>query len=146
MTALAQLKLVSTRKPQHQPAALQRRNKLSARLWEQIQLAQAQQAGTQFHTQRLRAYKDADTGIRKHIEVPKRVRPWWFTADNGKTAVSVRYGARVLELAKGKWAVEVASAADLVPTLQAIKSAVDAGELDAQIEAAAGSLRAGFEK
>jgi len=33
-----------------------------------------------------------------------------------------------------------------VPTLQAIKSAVDAGELDAQIEAAAGSLRAGFAK
>jgi hypothetical protein len=58
----------------------------------------------------------------------------------------VRYGARVLELAKGKWAVEISSAADLVPTLQAIKVAVDAGELDAQIEAAAGSLRAGFEK
>ena len=146
MTALAQLKLVNTRKPQHQPAVVQRRNKLSTRLWEQIQLAQAQHEGTDFRPLKLRAHKDVETGIRKHIEVPKRVRAWWFTADNGKTAVSVRYGARVLELAKGKWAVEIASAADLVPTLQAIKSAVDAGELDAQIEAAAGSLRAGFNR
>ena len=144
MTALAQLKLVNTRKPQHQPAVVQRRNKISLRITEQILLAQSEQAGTQFRPLKLRAYRDADSGIRKHIEVPKRVRAWWFTADNGKTAVSVRYGARVLELAKGKWAVEIASAADLVPTLQAIKSAVDAGELDAQIEAAAGLLRAGF--
>ena len=144
MTAMAQLKLVNTRKPQHQPAVVQRRNKLSARLWEQIQLAQAQHEGTDFRPLKLRAYKDADTGLRRHIEVPKLVKAWWFTADNGKTAVSVRYGSRVLELAKGKWAVEVASTTDLVPTLQAIKSAVDAGELDVQIEAAAGSLRTGF--
>jgi hypothetical protein len=144
MTALAQLKLVSARKPQSQPAALLRRSKLSARLSEQIQLAQAEQEGLEFRPRKLRSYKDSESGIRKQIEVTKRVKAWWFKAENGKTAISVRYGARVLELSKGKWAVEVASAADLIPTLQAVKSAVDAGELDAQIEAAAGSLRSGF--
>ena len=35
---------------------------------------------------------------------------------------------------------------DLVPTLELIKRAVEAGELDAQIEAAAVKLRAGFTK
>jgi len=50
----------------------------------------------------------------------------------------------VLELAKGKSAVEVASNKDLVPALELIKTAVSNGELDAQIEAASTALRKGF--
>ena len=56
----------------------------------------------------------------------------------------MRYGARVLELARGKFAVEIASPADLVSTLELIKTAIEAGELDTQIEAAANKLRDGF--
>ena len=40
-------------------------------------------------------------------------------------------------------AVEVASPDDLVSTLEAVRRAVEAGELDAQIEAASGALRLG---
>jgi hypothetical protein len=61
-------------------------------------------------------------------------------------ALHVRYGSKVLELAKGKFAVEVASDKDLVPTLDAIKAAVLAGELDAAVEAASGVLRQRFGK
>jgi hypothetical protein len=50
----------------------------------------------------------------------------------------------VLELARGKVAVEVGSEKDLVPTLELIKTAVLNGELDTQIEAAANKLRDGF--
>ena len=39
-----------------------------------------------------------------------------------------------------------ATVAELVPTLELIKQAVEAGELDAQIEAAAVKLRTGFTK
>ena len=74
------------------------------------------------------------------------VKPWWFTTQAGKLAISVRYGSCVLELTKGKYAVEVAHAKDLTATLDAIKTAVLAGELDAQIDAAATKLRAGFTK
>ena len=49
--------------------------------------------------------------------MPKRVKPWWFTAENGKLALHVRYGSRALELAKGKFAIEVASDRDLAATL-----------------------------
>ena len=49
-----------------------------------------------------------------------------------------------MELAKNKYAVEVAAETDLVKTLDVIKSAVLAGELDTQIDAAATKLRAGF--
>ena len=69
-----------------------------------------------------------------------------FTTEAGKTAIAVRYGARVLELAKGKFAVEVASPAQLIPTLELIKTAIDAGELDEQLAATAGSVRASFKR
>jgi hypothetical protein len=87
-----------------------------------------------------------DTGLRKQVEVNKRIKQWWFTTDSGKLALSVRYGARLLELAKGKYAVELASEKELVPTLEIIKAAVLAGELDAAIDVASNKLRAGFEK
>lgn len=58
----------------------------------------------------------------------------------------MRYGARLLELAKGKFAVEVASDKELVPTLELIKTAVLNGELDTAIDAASSKLRADFGK
>lgn len=121
-----------------------RRNKLFNKLWEQIQLTTAQQTGAEFAPVRTRSYKDIETGIHKHVTAAKRVKQWWFTADNGKLIVNVRYGTRLIELAKGKTAVEVASTADLVPTLELIKQAVEAGELDVQIAAASEKLRDGF--
>lgn len=60
--------------------------------------------------------------------------------------MALRYGAKPLEIAKGKNAIEVANMDDLVATLEVIKQAVHAGELDAQIEQASGALRAGFAK
>ena len=52
----------------------------------------------------------------------------------------------MLELAKGKFAVEIASEKELVPTLEALKSIAASGELDTQIEAASIKLRDGFTK
>jgi hypothetical protein len=128
------------------PAVQVRRNKLVKRLWEQAELAKAQQAGTQFTSTKFRSIADPDTGLRKQVEVSKRIKQWWFTTDNGKLALSVRYGARLLELAKGKYAVELASEKELLPTLEIIKAAVLAGELDTAIENAASKLRDGFSK
>ncbi len=144
MTALNGLKLVAAQKPTQMPAIQQRRNKLVKRLWEQIELAKAQQTGTVFTAKKFRTIKDTETGLRKEVETTKRVKAWWFVADNGKLALSVRYGTKVLELAKGKWAVEVAGEKDLVPVLELLKGAVLAGELDAQIDAASDKLREGF--
>ena len=89
---------------------------------------------------------DRETGFRKQVELPKRIKPWWFQSEQGKVCVSVKYGSWTIELAKGKPSVEVASAQDLIKTLETIKSAVEAGELDAQIETASASLRSGFKR
>ena len=131
-------------KPTSVPAVQLRRNKLALRLWEQCELAKAQAAGTTFAPVKFRSVVEHDTGIRRQVEMPKRVKPWWFTTESGKLALSVRYGTKVLELAKGKVAVEVGGEKDLVPTLELIKTAVLNGELDTQIEAAANKLRDGF--
>ena len=146
MSALAGLKLTAQQKPTHITPIQVRRNKLAKRLWEQMELARAQQAGTTFAPTKLRTVVQNDTGIRRQIEVAKRVKAWWFTADNGKLAVSVRYGTRLIELGKGKFAVEVGSDKDLLPVLEVLKTAVLAGELDTQIEAASVKLRSGFGK
>ena len=146
MSALAGLKLTAQQKPTHMPPVQLRRNKLAKRLWEQMELARAQQAGTTFAPTKLRTVVQNDTGLRRQVEVTKRVKAWWFTADNGKLAMSVRYGTRVIELSKGKWAVEVGSDKDLLPVLETLKAAVLAGELDTQIEAASVKLRSGFGK
>lgn len=144
MSALNALKLVAAQKQTSLPAVEQRRNKLVKRIWEQIELARAEQSGTTFAPVKLRSYTDKETGVRKQVEASKRVKPWWFTADNGKLALSVRFGPKVLELAKGKYAVEVGGKAELVNVLEVVRTAVENGELDAAIENAARKLRDGF--
>lgn len=146
MTTLSTLKLTAQQKPTHIAPVQVRRNKLALRLWEQQQLALAHSAGQQYTPVKLRTVTDADTGARKQIETHKRVKPWWFTADNGKLSLRVLYGVATLELAKGKFAVEVAADKDLAPTLAALRGAVLAGELDTAIESAAKTLKSNFSK
>ena len=145
MSTLAVLKLSATKKSQSVTPVLQRRNKLNKKIAEQIQLARAHLAGANYTGTRLRTIRD-DDGIRRMVEVPKKIRAWWWNAENGKIALNVRYGARVVEITKGKTAVEIATPNDLIPTLELIKKAVDAGELDIQLESASVKLREGFVK
>jgi hypothetical protein len=144
MNTFSSLKLTAAQKPTQMSAVQIRRNKLVKRLWEQMELAKAQIAGKQFVATKFRTVKDAETGMRKQIETNKRVKAWWFIADNGKLNLSVRYGTKVLELAKGKYAVEIVAEKDLVGVLDLIKTAVLAGDLDTAIDSAATKLRAGF--
>ena len=145
MNALAQLKLTNTRKPTQQPAIIQQRTKLAKRIWEQMELARAQQAGDTFASKRLKTVIGTD-GVKRTVEVSKRVKAWWFVADTGKLCVNIRYGSKLLELAKNKTTVEVADVAELIATLDIVKAAVIEGELDAQIQAASGQLRSGFKR
>lgn len=146
MSTLTALKLTKAKKAQQQSPLVQRRNKLGLKLWEQMELCKALTEGRKYAPTKFKTVTDTASGEKRSIETLKRVKQWWWTADNGKVNLSVRYGAKVIELAKGKNAVELPTAADLLPTLEMIKQAVEAGELDAQIEAASIKLRAGFGK
>jgi hypothetical protein len=58
----------------------------------------------------------------------------------------VRYGARTLEIVEGKNAIETDSIADVIASLQVIRSAVDSGELDRRIDAVMAQVKAGLAK
>ena len=146
MSTLGTLKLTTAKKPTHIPSVMIRRNKMASKVWEQIQLAKSQIDGTTFVVKKYRSFTDRETGLRKQIEMPKRLREWWFRNEAGKVCVAIKYGTKVLELAKGKHSIEVANADELVRALELVKQAVEVGELDAQIELASGNLRKGFGK
>ena len=144
-STLQALKITAVKRAIGNNPRVHRRLKLSRKIWEQIELARAQAAGLQFTMKKFRTITDTD-GLRRSVEIPRRVRAWWWTTETNKVALNIRYGARAVEFSKGKSSVEIATVADLIPTLELIKQAVEARELDAQIEAAAIKLREGFVK
>ena len=145
MNAISKLKLVAVQADRRSPT-FSRRLKLNAQIATQIAMAKAQTEGVVFAATRQKFVQDEQTGERKAVQVSKRVKPWWFPAPNGKIALALRYGAKPIELAKGKNAVEVDTMEELVSTLELIRDAVNGGELDTHIDQAAGALRAGFKK
>ena len=146
MSTLNSLKLTNAKRPQAMTAILVRRHKLMKKLHEQQMLAEAVAVGKTYAATRLKNIRDTETGLTKTVEVAKRVRQWWWTGENGKLCMNVKYGSNTLELSKGKFAIELASIESVIEALQALKQATEAGELDAQIEAVAGVVKSGFAK
>jgi len=100
MSGLTALKLVQAKREKGTSPQHARRQKLSTKLAEQIQLAKAHQSGTEFSPVRIRTVRDQVTGESRRVEVPKRLKPWWWTDDKGKLCITVRYGARTLEIVR----------------------------------------------
>ena len=146
MGIVGNLKLVQATRPQQQPAIVKQRNKLIAGLYDQIQLAAAQANGADYVKTKLKQVKNLETGHSSEVQISRRPRAWFWTADNGKVMLSIRYGVKTLELAKGKTAIEVGEVRQLVPVLESLKQAVAAGELDAQIQAASAEVGRRFLK
>lgn len=121
-----------------------RRAKLCKKLDEQIAIAKGKQSGTAYVINKISTFVN-ENGDSETVTVPKRLKEWFWGIEGGKFALTVRYGARTLALnAKGMTAIEIADVDELVNVLVKLKAAVDAGELDAAIENASGSLRQGF--
>ena len=146
MSGLNALKFIASKRQQSNNPAHARRQKLSNKLHEQIQMAKAIQSGTEFVPVKIRSVRDEATGEIRKVEVPKRLKPWWWPSDNDKLNITVRYGARTLEVIEGKNAIETDNIAGVVTTLEVLRAAVDAGELDSRIEAVSGLVKTGFGK
>lgn len=146
MSALANLKLTAAKRPVQLSPVVQRRNKVGKRIFEQIELAKALQSGKSYTPTKASKVLDEATGETHTVQVPKRIKEWWFVTDAGKLCVSLRYGAKVVEIAKGRNAIELANAKDLVATLETLQQAVQSGELDAQLAEVSGKVKAAFKK
>lgn len=144
---LSSLKLVNAKRVNSIDPVVFRRNKLNEKLKIQIAMAEAKNKGEKFTVKRMRNVRDDVTGLTSLVEVNKRVKTWWFTNnDTKKVAVQIFYGNKVIDLAKGKNAVEVANGDELIAVLSKLQEAVLDGSLDSQIEQAADSVKARFAK
>jgi hypothetical protein len=145
MSFISKLKLVTSKRERNLSPIIVRRNKLAVKIEEQLQLANAQKEGRLYAPKRIKTVTN-DAGERVAIETTKRVKEWFWTTPANKINLSVRYGSKTLELAKGKNAIELSTGDELLSTLSMLKDAVIAGELDEAITNASEKLRQGFTK
>lgn len=145
MSFITKLKLVSSKRERNLSPILMRRQKLASKIEEQIELASCQKNGTLYAPKRLKTVTN-ETGERVVVETTKRVKEWFWTTPNNKINLSIRYGSKTLELAKGKNAIELGTQDELIETLALLQQVVIGGELDEAITNASDKLKAGFTK
>ena len=147
MSTLNNLKLVASKKHQSVAPIVIRRNKLVAKLHEQLELCEAKRNGNTYAPKRLKTFTDKHSGERKTIETIKRVKEWFWVCDNGKINLAVKYGAKTLALnKKGANAIELGNADELIATIKSLKLAVVNGELDDAINEVSTATRQAFGK
>ena len=130
MAVLNSFKFVSYQPINNSSAEATRRRKLVAKIDEQLALA----ANADYQPTKIKRVKDADGNVEK-VEVAKRIKRWWSATADGKLNLTVRYGSKPIEFAKGKNAIELDSEEQVAATLLKVKDAVNAGEFDKLIDA-----------
>lgn len=136
MSFLNQVEL-SLYKPNTQRSPIaRRREKLAFKLEEQLKLA----SNSTYQPTKIVWSSDSD-GNQHKVEQPKRIKRWWIELDGGSVQLTVRYGSKPLEFAKGKNAIALKSKEDVEPTLRKLKLAVLAGEFDEMLAQQVGVVR-----
>ena len=136
MSHLAKLTIVAQNAKRNQSKGDHRRAKLLEKLGDQLSMIEAQINGETF-TRMRRVWSKDEVGQRVLMDRVKRLRPWYWMSGAGGCYFSVWYGSKVLELKPGMTAIQVAKREELPDAIRAVIEAVQAGELDAQIEASA---------
>jgi len=125
MSVLNSLKLVSFSPVNSNTVEATRKRKLIAKIDEQLALA----ANPDYQPTKMKRVKDEDGNVQK-VEVKKRIKCWWCVTAEGKVNLTVRYGSKAIEFAKGKNAIELDNEEQVTSTLLKVKEAVQAGEFD----------------
>ena len=113
------------------------REKLLGQLAEQKNMASASLEGRLYEPPKTIGLRKDASGQRVRVEVNQRVRRGWFQDEAGTVHLIMRVGGKPLELQPGKAAINIGSLDKLPATLEALITAVRAGELDPQIREAA---------
>lgn len=147
MTLLSKLTIVAANPAEQRVRGIvSMRQKLIDRIDDQIGLAKAAEAGQSFQRVKFRRVRDLENDEISETPVRTRVRPWWVQDKDGSILLWIKYGNHVLELQKGKGAIRIADRAELATTLETVRDAVRAGELDTLILAAVAGFKARFSK
>ena len=136
MIQLVDMKLVSAVRPTfHDPIAL-KRSKFISRVSEQLEIANLLMKGEQIP---FTSFHDPVS-----LKSPRKVSPWWWTDKDGKYLMAIKYGSKVIELAKGKSAVQAETLDQIIEVLKSLKLATSNGELDLHLSQASELIRKKF--
>jgi hypothetical protein len=147
MSIVAGLKLITATKSVAMSPVLQRRQKLLAKVQEQLELCEAQRKQENYTPKRLKTVINKETGERMTVETIKRVKQWYWITEDGKINLVIKYGSKTLPLnKKGANAIELLNGTSLMGTLHKLKDAVIAGEFDDAIAEVSSATRKAFNK
>jgi hypothetical protein len=147
MSIVASLKLITNSKKQALSPILQKRSKLLAKIQEQLDLCEAQRNGEIYAPKKFKTVTNKESGERVKVETIKRVKEWFWIAENGKINLAIKYGAKTISLnKKGANAIELTNGTELIGTLHKLKEAVENGELDEAIADISNATRKGFKR
>jgi len=133
---LADVKLVSAVRPTFQDPVALKRTKFISRVSEQLEIANLLMKGEQIP---FTSFNDPVS-----LKRPRRVSPWWWTDRDGKYLMAIKYGSKVIELAKGKPAVQAETLDQIIEVLKSLKQATSNGELDLHLTQASELIRKKF--
>ena len=129
MTILASLKLVEFRPETAGGRIAMRRRKLADKIDQQISLS----SDPAYAPTKIVTVTDSD-GNQQRREVAKRIKRWWVANSDGTAQLTVRYGSKPIEFAKGKNAIACSAVSEIASILTQVKQAVMSGELDTALE------------
>lgn len=116
------LKLVPVTKPKNIDPIIQRRNRLLHSIRRQHVL--------------LDKFKGGE----------KTARRWFWSNEAGQTFLQIKYGKTVLELSKGKYAIQCNTIDDVGSNLAIVEALVNKGEFDSILTAISKDIRSKFKK
>jgi hypothetical protein len=73
-------------------------------------------------------------------------RTWFWTSEDGKIYLQIKYGKHALELGKGKFAILCSSINDIQNNLNIVEGLVNKGELDSTLASVSKEIRSRFKK
>ena len=136
MIQLADVKLVLAVRPTLQDPVALKRSKFISRVSEQLEIANLLMKGEQIP---FTSFHDPVS-----LKRPRKISPWWWTDKDGKYLMAIKYGSKVIELAKGKSAVQAETLDQIVEVLKSLKLATSNGELDLHLSQASELIRKKF--
>ncbi len=136
MIQLVDVKLVSAVRPTFQDPVTLKRSKFISRVSEQLEIANLLMKGEQIP---FTSFHDPVS-----LKRPRKVSPWWWIDKDGKYLMTIKYGSKVIELAKGKSAIQAETLEQIIEVLKSLKLATSNGELDLHLTQASELIRKKF--
>lgn len=130
---LSSLKVTARPEKTSDNPVLKRREKLLAKLDQQLAMAEAHIAGETYTAYREKWQKNPETGQQEKVQIPKNVAKWFYKRNN-QYFFEVRYANKALELSKNNHAIEIGEQGNLTTVIRTVIDAVVAGELDPLLE------------